>query len=405
VILDGSGSQDPEGDPLRYCWTQLAGTAVPLPACPAPPQLTFTAPEVKRSGETLSFRLVVNAGHQDCDPASADVIITDFNHAPDAVAAAPLEVREGSQIVLDGSGSYDPDRDPIAFQWDQTAGTIVELHPSNTVSQPMFTAPQVGREGETLTFVLTVRDDRGASDLAEVQVLVVNENHPPIANPGFPQTVDEGTLVQLNGNASSDPDSDYPLSYRWRQVQGPPVDLEWATTALPTFTAPQVSHTEPALSLELVFELIANDGLADSAPATVTITVLDVDAPPRCDLAQVSPTMLWPPDHGLGRVAIGGVNDPDNDQMTLTVTGVTQDEPIQGLGDGDTSPDAVLQGDKVLLRAERSGSGNGRVYRVSFTADDGHGGSCPGAVMVCVPHDRKPGTCVDDGQRYDSTLP
>ena len=74
-------------------------------------------------------------------------------------------------------------------------------------------------------------------------------------------------------------------------------------------------------------------------------------------------------------------------------------------GDGDTSPDAVLQGDKVLLRAERSGSGNGRVYQVSFTANDGHGGSCPGAVMVCVPHDRKPGTCVNDGQRYDSTLP
>ena len=104
-------------------------------------------------------------------------------------------------------------------------------------------------------------------------------------------------------------------------------------------------------------------------------------------------------------VTIGGVSDPDNDQITLTVTAVTQDEPVQGLGEGDTSPDAVLQGDKVLLRAERSGTGNGRVYQVSFTADDGYGSSCTGAVTVCVPHDRRPGTCVDDGQQYNATQP
>jgi hypothetical protein len=75
------------------------------------------------------------------------------------------------------------------------------------------------------------------------------------------------------------------------------------------------------------------------------------------------------------------------------------------MGEGDTSSDVVLQGDKVLLRAERSGTGNGRVYRVRFTADDSHGGSCTGAVTVCVPHDRRPGTCIDDGQQYNATQP
>ncbi|MBI2877021.1 MAG: hypothetical protein HYY20_09085 [Candidatus Tectomicrobia bacterium] len=54
---------------------------------------------------------------------------------------------------------------------------------------------------------------------------------------------------------------------------------------------------------------------------------------------------------------------------------MTQDAPVNGLGDGDTSPDAVLQGSSVLLRAERSGQGNGRVYAVHFTADDGLGGT------------------------------
>ncbi|MBI4334668.1 MAG: hypothetical protein HY673_25725, partial [Chloroflexi bacterium] len=146
-------------------------------------------------------------------------------------------------------------------------------------------------------------------------------------------------------------------------------------------------------------------GLADSAPVQTTVTVLDVDAPPRCDLAQASPALLWPPNHKLVPVGITGVTDPDNDQVTLTVTGVTQDEPVNGLGDGDTSPDAVTQGSNVLLRAERAGNGNGRVYQVTFTASDGFGGSCTGTVMVCVPRDRGAAGCVDGGQLHDSTQP
>ncbi len=127
--------------------------------------------------------------------------------------------------------------------------------------------------------------------------------------------------------------------------------------------------------------------------------------PPNCGLAQVSPALLWLPDHKLVSVTLGGVSDPDNDQLTLAVTGVRQDEPVQGQGDGDTSPDAVLHEGQVLLRAERAGGGNGRVYRVSFTADDGHGGTCAGTVTVCVPRERNPGACVDDGPEYDSTRP
>ena len=121
--------------------------------------------------------------------------------------------------------------------------------------------------------------------------------------------------------------------------------------------------------------------------------------PPACGLAQAKPAVLAPPDHKMVSVAILGVTDPDNDRVTLTVTGVTQDEPVNSLEDGDTSPDAVLQGDKVLLRKERSGTGNGRVYRVRFTARDDFGGSCTGAVTVCVPLKNKPATCTDGGQQ------
>jgi hypothetical protein len=154
----------------------------------------------------------------------------------------------------------------------------------------------------------------------------------------------------------------------------------------------------------LVFRLVVNDGLVDSEPAEVTITVQNVNDPPACDLAQAKPGTLWPPNHKLVPVEIVGVTDPNNDSVTITITGVTQDEPVNGQGDGDTSPDAVIQGNKVLLRAERAGSGNGRVYQITFTATDVNGATSTGTVSVSVPHD-KGKSAVDDGLVFDSTQP
>ena len=51
---------------------------------------------------------------------------------------------------------------------------------------------------------------------------------------------------------------------------------------------------------------------------------------------------------------------------------------------------------------ERSGLENGRVYHISFDAEDGNGGICSGTVTVGVPHDKKD-TPFDDGPLHDST--
>jgi hypothetical protein len=106
-------------------------------------------------------------------------------------------------------------------------------------------------------------------------------------------------------------------------------------------------------------------------------------------------------------VEILNVADPDGDPVSLAVTGITQDEPVGGSGSGGTSPDGSGVGTPVArVRAERSGKGNGRAYEISFQANDGRFGQCSGRVRVCVPHDRRGGAaCVDDGQRFDSTLP
>jgi hypothetical protein len=116
--------------------------------------------------------------------------------------------------------------------------------------------------------------------------------------------------------------------------------------------------------------------------------------------------MLWPANGQFVRVWINGVGDPDDDPVAISVTGVTQDEALGGSEAGDTGPDAVLRGSSADIRAQRLAGGNGRVYRLKFSATDGRGGSCSGAVKVEVPNSQKPGQAIiDDGQIYDSLLP
>jgi hypothetical protein len=149
--------------------------------------------------------------------------------------------------------------------------------------------------------------------------------------------------------------------------------------------------------------------LSSSVPDEVIVHVRNLNDAPRCDLAFPSTGLLWPPNHKMIPVSIEGVVDTDStySQVTIRITGVTQDEPVNGLGDGDSSPDAVIQAgspaDSVLLRAERAGNRNGRVYVVGFSAHDGFEG-CAGSVAVAVPHSRT-STAVDDGQVFNSTEP
>ena len=56
----------------------------------------------------------------------------------------------------------------------------------------------------------------------------------------------------------------------------------------------------------------------------------------------------------------GRCHGPDGNPVTITITGITQDEPTHGLGTGGAGPDGFGVGaSQAQLRAERSGSGNG----------------------------------------------
>lgn len=399
VVLDASASSSISGDLLTYGWSQVAGTPVALNmADPLHP--TFNAPAVSAGGTTLTFQLTVSDTHFPSTPDTVNITVKNVNHAPEASAGDDQKVAEKSAVQLDGSASWDLDGEALSYTWEQTAGPVVPLPDVHAMS-PSFIAPSVGTAGATLTFKLIASDGIDASS-DTVDILVENVNHPPVANAGVDQTKNEGSVVAFDGAASSDPDLDA-LAYNWSQVSGPVVLLENPNGPNPTFVAPLVGLGGETLT----FKLVVSDGLTDSLLADeVTVKIQNVNDPPSCERAQASATALWPPNHKLVPVTVTGVTDPDNDRITLAVTGVTQDELIDGLGDGDTSPDAVVQGATALLRSERSGTGNGRVYQISFTADDGQGGVCSGAVKVSVPHSKALGvSAVDDGQTSNSVQP
>lgn len=415
VTLDGSLSTG-DGDPLTsYDWTQIAGPTVTLDLTDQV-QPTFTAPFVG-SNTTLTFELVVGDGVDFSDPDTVDITVVSVNNPPVADAGDDATIKEGAVANLDGSNSFDPEGDPMSFQWTQVGAPPVSLSPSDTVAKPSFVAPVAA--GSILVFQLQVSDGKESSaitplpdpglpddDIVAVEIVL---NSAPTAKAGPDQTKNEGAEVTLNGTGSSDPDGGDSLSYQWTQTAGTAVILDDDTSPTPNFDAPAVEPGGDALMFELVVTDDDPVNALSSAPDEVTINVVNINDPPSCELAVANPGKLWPPNHKMKLVEIDGVMDEDStyNTVTLAIDGVTQDEPVNGLGDGDSSPDAVIQAgdpaDTVLLRAERSGTGNGRVYAVEFTADDGFE-SCTGSVGVTVPHSRK-STAEDDGQTYDSTQP
>ncbi len=113
-----------------------------------------------------------------------------------------------------------------------------------------------------------------------------------------------------------------------------------------------------------------DDDFGGTATDTVVVHVQNANAPPLVSAARSSIACLWPPNHELVEVGIVGVSDPD-DNATITIDRVTQDEPTSGLRGGDTAVDAIINPDgTVLLRAERWGKGDRRVYHVHFSASD-----------------------------------
>jgi hypothetical protein len=259
VTLDGSGSSDPGGHlPLVYHWAQAGGPSVTFND--ALSITTFTAPG---DPAVLTFTLTITNSLGLPDPTPDEVVVTVNNQAPIASAGNDQNVDTNALVMLDGSGSSDPDGDlPLTYLWTQTGGLAVSFTPGLSITT--FTAPS---DPAVLTFTLVVTDSLGLPALTSDEVVITVNNQAPETDAGEDQTVDTNTLVTMDGSASSDPDGHLPLTYYWTQTGGPAVTFNVALSVT-TFTAPG----NPAV---LTFTLAVTDSLGMPALTSdeVVITV------------------------------------------------------------------------------------------------------------------------------------
>jgi subtilisin-like proprotein convertase family protein len=128
------------------------------------------------------------------------------------------------------------------------------------------------------------------------------------------------------------------------------------------------------------------DGSTQSCSFKVTVN--DTEAPPVGPVS-ASPNILWAPNHTMNNVALTYDVGVDNCGGTVTcvVSSITSNEPQNGTGDGDMSPDwEIVSRSVVRLRAERAGTGTGRVYTITIRCSDGRGNHTFRTTTVTVPH-------------------
>ena len=193
------------------------------------------------------------------------------NDPPVAEAGSYDSYTEGDTVVLDGSNSHDPNANIVSYGWNKTEGPSIDLQNSTSVKAE-FTAPEVGSDGDSLTFTLTVTDAEGATDTDNCTINITNEvisnTAPTAVASASPQEASPGDSVSLYGYDSTDPEGDA-LSYSWSQVSGEPqVTINQQTSDTATFQAPDSTS-----DTTLKFQLLVSDGsLTDTDTCTVNVS-------------------------------------------------------------------------------------------------------------------------------------
>ena len=306
-------------------------------------------------------------------PTEATTTIAGF------LAASPVSART-TFIVGDGQPAGAND-DFASFAG--SAGTVMFNSPFNGSDGGLWdtdtfdVSPQVSVESEVAAATVGIQFD---CLMWAAQVFSVATNSPvtlPVLSTAAVLEANETgkTTVNLRGLRAEDQ---------------PTLEHQIAAIVVDRFVEKQ-NFGATQLARQLVDELVADGQVSpDDADALFNAVLqelagLDTTPPVISGLSTLG-CDLWPPNHKLVRAAVVQAADEGSGMASFTVTG-TSSEP------SSADADIVITGTGleprlVWLRAEKQGSGGGRVYNLTATATDLAGNSASSRVTCVVPHDK-----------------
>jgi VCBS repeat-containing protein len=372
-IVSGAGGSYSEAVITDYAGRARLGN-IPLP--PGDYQL-----DVYFSGNISPLDLSLSDDRY--EPARASSTLTLDNHVPQAGADAYI-VDEDQTLTIPAPGvlGNDTDADGQGLTAQLVSGPSngsLTLNPNGSFTY----LPDANFNGSD-NFTYDAYDGYDATN-ATVSITVTPVNDAPVAvEDAYSLKQNTPLVVTAPGVLGNDSDIDGD-ALQAVLVSGP---FNGSLTLNPDGSFTYMPGTDFFGGDSFTYK--ANDGGLDSSPVTVMLYVTK----PSLD-------SLWPPNGGFVTVSVLGATDPSGAPISITITGVRQDELV------GSSPDAIINGSTVQLRAERDGNGDGRVYHIFFVISDGLGDSCTGEVLLgVVPHDQGSNLApIDGGALYDSTVP
>ena len=288
ITLTGS---DPDGDGLVFAISAgpshgSLSTLTPITTTSA--EIIYT-PDTGVSGSD-GFEFTVSDGAE--TSAAATVAITVHNTVPVANDQAVL-TNENTPVTITLTGS-DGDGDALSFAIDTPPahGTLGPVTSLDATSAEVVYTPDPDFDGDD-GFTFTAHDGDEASLPATVSITVVDvaqPNSPPIADDQEITTIENAAIAITLTGSDSDGDA---LTF---SITTPPEHGTLSPINQLTDSSAEVIYTpDPGYFGDdsVVFEV--DDGNGDTGQGTVSITVIEVIAPPIPDLppdpADVAPTL------------------------------------------------------------------------------------------------------------------
>ncbi|HEV7892006.1 MAG TPA: cadherin repeat domain-containing protein [Pyrinomonadaceae bacterium] len=232
------------------------------------------------------------------------------------------------------AAATDGDASDTLQNWQVTGGSgAYKFRINLSTGQITFDRSILDGSAQTYTLSLLVGDGKLPSHVENVTINVPADTAAPVP--------DATALPDVTGECSA-------------AITGP------APTATDAYVGPVTGTTTDPLGYSTQGEHVVtwhfDDGHGNVSTQTQKVIVKDVTAPTILSLS-ASPNVLGPPNHQMIPVNLSAAAADNCDPAPVTrIIAVASNEPVNGNGDGNTSPDWIVTGNRTLnLRAERAG--------------------------------------------------